>query len=233
MILCNTDEDKEKEQRYLDVLLQKYVDGIIVSSNTLSARQIDELNIPIVSIDREISKGIPTIVVENSKGARMATRFLKEKGRLRIAHIRGPEGIVNADERCEGYREVVSQEPWFKESYIVNGNYDMKSSIEATIELLRAHPEVDGIFAGNDTMAIGTVKAVHQLGLKVPEDMAVIGFDGIALAKATTPELTTIEQPISEFGKKAATMLVNLIDKEPVEQTFYKLDVHLVERHST
>ncbi|MHA0858122.1 LacI family DNA-binding transcriptional regulator [Paenibacillus sp. CMAA1364] len=233
VILCNSDGDIEKEQRYLDVLLQKYVNGIIVSSNTLSASQIEKLNIPIVSIDREISKGLPTIVVENHKGAMMATQFLESKGCTRIGHIRGPHKIVNAEERYEGYKEVVGKRSWFKDSYIVNGRYDMESSIEATLELLRLHPEIDGVFAANDVMAIGAVKAAYQLGKRIPEDISIIGFDGISLSKATTPELTTIVQPIYEMGEKAATMLVQLMEQQPIEETFCRLEVMLVERHST
>ncbi|MED4402196.1 LacI family DNA-binding transcriptional regulator [Metabacillus fastidiosus] len=233
MILCNSDEDIEKEQRYLDILLQKYVDGIIVFSNTLSMDQIRKLNIPIVSIDREISKDLPTIVVNNKKGAKLASSFLREKGCKRIAHLRGPYGIVNADERYAGYMDVVAEEEWFHEGYIVNGDYDMHSSIEATTELLRLHPEIDGIFAASDTMAIGAIKAVHKLGMKVPEDISIIGFNGIRLSEATTPELTTIVQPIYELGETALTMLVKLIEQQPMEEIFYKLDVHLVEREST
>ncbi|MED4456319.1 LacI family DNA-binding transcriptional regulator [Metabacillus fastidiosus] len=233
MILCNSDEDIEKEQRYLDILLQKYVDGIIVFSNTLSMDQIRKLNIPIVSIDREISKDLPTIVVNNKKGAKLASSFLREKGCKRIAHLRGPYGIVNADERYAGYMDVVAEEEWFHEGYIVNGDYNMQSSIEATTELLRLHPEIDGIFAASDTMAIGAIKAVHKLGMKVPEDISIIGFDGIRLSEATTPELTTIVQPIYELGETALTMLVKLIEQQPMEEIFYKLDVHLVEREST
>ncbi|WP_438349041.1 LacI family DNA-binding transcriptional regulator [Paenibacillus sp. FA6] len=233
VILCNSDGNTEKEQRYLDVLLQKYVNGIIVSSNTLNVNQIEKLNIPVVSIDREISKGLPTIVVENKKGAMMATHFLKSKGCTRIAHIRGPHAIVNAEERYGGYQEVVGKETWFKESYIANGNYDMETSIEATLELLGLHPEIDGIFAANDIMAIGAIKAAYQLGKRVPEDIAIIGFDGISLSKATIPELTTIVQPIYELGETATTMLVQLMERQPIEETYRILDVKLVERHST
>ncbi|MBU5672591.1 LacI family DNA-binding transcriptional regulator [Paenibacillus brevis] len=233
VILCNSDEDREKEQTYLDMLQQNYVNGIIVSSNTLTAKQIIELNIPVVSIDREISKGLPTIVVENMKGASKAARFLLDKGCSRIAHIRGPKGVVNAEERCEGYREAVSQQPWFNESYIVDGDYDMESSIEATLELLRSHPEIDGIFAANDVMAIGAMKAANQLGKRVPEELAIIGFDGIRLSSVTIPELTTIVQPIYELGEKATTMLVRLMNQQEVGQTYYILDVELVERNST
>ncbi|MFZ7946562.1 LacI family DNA-binding transcriptional regulator [Neobacillus sp. 19] len=233
VILCNSDGKVEKEQHYLDVLMQKYVDGIIVSSNTLSEDQVNALQIPVVSLDREISKDIPTIVVENSKGARLATQYLRNKGRSRIAHIRGPLAIVNANERCEGYKQIVSNEPWFSESYIVNGNFDMESAIEATMKLIQLHPEIDGIFAANDTMAIGAIKAVHKLGKKTPEDIAIIGFDGISLSKATTPELTTIVQPIYEMGEKAAQMLIGFVEEKPVENTFYRLDVQLVERESS
>lgn len=234
VILCNSDGDEKKEQNYLDVLQQQYVNGIIVSSNTLTATQIKQLNIPVVSIDRVISKGLPTIVVENKKGAMMATRFLQSKGCTRIGHIQGNSSIVNAEERCEGYKEIVGKEPWFNDTYIANGKYDMQSSIQATLELLQRHPEIDGIFAANDIMAIGAIKAAYQLGKKVPEDIAIIGFDGISLSKATTPELTTIEQPIYEMGEKATKMLVSLMEQQNEGQENYKiLDVTLVEREST
>lgn len=233
VILCNSDGKIKKEQHYLDVLMQKYVDGIIVSSNTLNHEQIKSLNIPVVSLDREISKDIPTIVVENNKGARLATQYLRDKGCNRIAHIRGPLSIVNANERCEGYKAIVSNEPWFSENYIVNGNFDMDSAIAKTIELLQQHPEIDGIFAANDTMAIGAIKAVHKIGKKTPEDIAIIGFDGISLSKATTPELTTIVQPIYEMGEKAAEMLIQFIEGKPVEHPFLRLDIELIERESS
>ncbi|MVO99946.1 LacI family DNA-binding transcriptional regulator [Paenibacillus lutrae] len=233
VILCNSDGDKDKEQAYLDVLKQKYVNGIIVSSNTLTALQVEELNVPVVSIDREISKGLPTIVVENKKGAVMATRFLQNKGCRRIGHIRGSYGVANAEERYEGYKEVVSKEPWFRESFIVNGDFDMQFSIEATAELLSLHPEIDGIFAANDIMAIGAMKAAYRLGRKVPEELAVIGFDGIKLSEVMTPELTTIVQPIYQLGETSTTMLISLMEQQPIEQTYYTMAVELVERKST
>jgi len=233
VILCNSDEDRVKEQAYLDMLQQNYVNGIIVSSNTMTAEQVIKLNIPVVSIDREISKGLPTIVVENMKGAHKATRYLMSKGCSRIAHIRGPQGVVNADERCEGYREVVQQESWFSESYIVDGDYDMEASIEATLELLKTHSEIDGIFAANDIMAIGAMKAASQLGIRVPDELAIVGFDGIKLSSVTIPELTTIVQPIYEMGEKATKMLVSLMNQQEVGQTYYKFDVDLIERNST
>lgn len=233
VILCNTDESQEKEQSYLEMMVQKYIDGMIVASNTLNAAQVTKYNIPVVSIDREISKELPSIMVENKKGASMAVSFLKKKGRKRIAHLRGPAYIPNAVERCSGYLEEVGKEPWFEESYIADGNYEMKTSIESTLQLLKTHPEIDAIFAGNDLSAIGAIKAIHKLGKNVPGDIAVVGFDGIMLSESTTPELTTVAQPIYELGEMAATTLVKLIEQQPDKQPFYKLPVQLIERQST
>ncbi|CEG25387.1 LacI family DNA-binding transcriptional regulator [Bacillus sp. B-jedd] len=233
VILCNTDENAEKERTYLEMMMQKYIDGIIVASNTLSASQVTKYKIPVVSIDREISKELPSIMVENKKGAAMAVRFLKEKGRQRIAHLKGPDYVPNALERCRGYLDEVENESWFQESYIADGQYDMTASFNATVHLLQKHPEIDAIFAGNDLSAIGAIKAIYKLGKKVPEDVAVVGFDGIMLSESTTPELTTVAQPIYEIGERAATALVNIIEKQPMEETYVKLDVQLIERQST
>ncbi|MCQ6264762.1 LacI family transcriptional regulator [Fictibacillus sp. WQ 8-8] len=233
VVFCNTDENAEKEEDYLEILLQKYVDGLIVASNTLTAEKVKQLNIPVVSIDRKINADIPTVVVKNKSGAQKAASFLKGMGCKRIAHLSGPEHIDNAMERRAGYLEEVGSELWFDSSYIEDGNYDMKTAIKATLQLLNRHPEIDGIFAGNDVMAIGAIKAAHQFGKKVPEELAIIGFDGIALSEATTPELTTVGQPIYDMGTIVADLLVKLIEKKPVENTFYELDVELIEREST
>ncbi|MCJ8008682.1 LacI family DNA-binding transcriptional regulator [Lederbergia wuyishanensis] len=233
VILCNTDGNKEKEQRYLDMLLQKYVDGIIFTTTSLDPDMLQQLQIPIVCMDRKVSTNITTVVVNNKKGAQLATQFLLDKGCKRVAHIRGPENVYTAKERLEGYLDIVKNKEWFKESYIVNGQYGMEKAIEATLELLQTNPEIDGIFAANDTTAIGAMKAAHQIGLRIPEDISIIGFDGIALSKSTIPELTTVAQPIYEIGKKAASLLVQLIDGNSIQQNLFTLDVKLIERHST
>ncbi|KSU82015.1 transcriptional regulator [Fictibacillus enclensis] len=233
VFFCNTDENVEKEEHYLEILLQKYVDGVIVASNTLTAEKVKELNIPVVSIDRKITAEIPTVVVKNKEGAQKATSYLKEIGCERIAHLRGPHHIDNANERADGYLEEVGSAPWFQSSYIADGNYVMKTAIQATVELLERHPEIDGIFAANDVMAIGAVKAAHRIGKMVPEELAIIGFDGISMAEATTPELTTIAQPIYDMGTAVTDLLVKLIEKKPVERTFLELKVELIEREST
>lgn len=94
-------------------------------------------------------------------------------------------------------------------------------------------PEIDGIFAGNDVMAVGAIKAAHQLGRKIPDDLSIIGFDGIALGEMTIPELTTIAQPIYRMGELATHILINLIEGKAIKQTYYELDIQLIKREST
>ncbi|MGJ7918970.1 LacI family DNA-binding transcriptional regulator [Neobacillus sp. LXY-4] len=233
LILCNSDEKVEKEKKYLEVMKQKYVDGVIIVTSTLTPKYIEENGTPIVALDRPIGNDIPSISVNNYEGARQAVQYLKSIGCNKIAHIRGPENIINADERFNGYMAEVGQEPWFNEDYIVTGNFNVVETTEVTKKLLDKHPDIDGIFAGNDYMAVGVIKAAVELGLRVPADLSVIGFDGIQLCQLTSPEITTIAQPIYEMGHKAAELLLELIEGRPVDKMHQEFAVKLIERQST
>ena len=233
VMLCNSDENSEKELEYLDIFSQKYVDGAIIVSNTLQAKQIEQLNMPIVVIDRPIHANIPSVVVKNQEGARVATEHLKDIGCKVIAHIRGPENVINAGLRYRGYLDIVKGATWFHESLVVNGNYAKKTATAVTKQLLLDFPEVDGIFAGNDLMALGAIKAAEQMGRKVPEDLAIIGFDGIDLCEITSPELTTMAQPIYEMGTTAAKKVLSLLEGKRLDQNEHVFEVSLIKRQST
>jgi LacI family transcriptional regulator len=105
--------------------------------------------------------------------------------------------------------------------------------MHAVTQLFARHPDVDGIFAGNDLMAIGALKGVRRMGLRVPEDVAICGFDGVGLTEITEPELTTVAQPIYEMGVLAAQVLLETIGTGREEARVYQLDVKLVQRNST
>ncbi|MFZ3590031.1 LacI family DNA-binding transcriptional regulator [Bacillus sp. DJP31] len=233
LILCNSDEDENKEQQYLDVLKQKYVDGVIMVTSTLTPKNIEKMGIPIVALDRTIGHSIPSVSVNNYQGARDAVQYLKSLGCHKIAHIRGPENVINADERCNGYLDEVKNNEWFHPELIVNGYYDIKRTIAVTRELLLQYPDIEAIFAGNDYMAAGVLKAALSIGRKVPDDLVIIGFDGIDLCTLTTPELSTMSQPIYEIGKVAATMLLDIIGGKPIEEMHHQYSVQLIERLST
>ncbi|UFT98818.1 LacI family transcriptional regulator [Radiobacillus kanasensis] len=234
-VLCNSDDQLVKEQKYFNVLKQKYVDGFIVVTSTLTAEHTNGMNVPIVALDRPIAKHIPSFMVDNYEGAKIAVQHLLDNGCKKIAHIRGPEQVYNAKLRLQGYIDTVSHYPWFNENLIVTGNYNLSLAKEVAIKLLKNNPDVDGIFAGNDVMAIGVIKAAEELGINVPNQLAIVGFDGISLGETTSPTLTTIQQPIYEMGSKATELLIKIIEKDRTLQD----DLHvqypakLLKRQST
>jgi LacI family transcriptional regulator len=233
LILCNSDEKIEKEIMYLDAMKQKYVDGIIIVTSTLTPKHIEKRDIPIVALDRPISKDIPSVSVDNFNGARKAVQYLKEIGCGKIAHIRGPHTIINADERFRGYMQEVDNESWFIHDLVVDGEHNINATTEVTKELLMKHPDIDGIFAGNDYMAVGVLKAAEQLGICIPDDLSLVGFDGIQLSQLTSPELTTMAQPIYQLGYTAAELLLEMIEGKPISKLHHQFDVTLMKGQST
>ncbi len=233
LILCNSDEKVEKERKYLEVMKQKYVDGVIIVTSTLTPKHVEENGIPIVALDRPIANSIPSVSVNNFDGARQAVQYLKSIGCKKIAHVRGPQNVINADERFFGYLAEVKQEPWFNDGLIVTGNFNVVQTTEVTKKFLADNPDVDGIFAGNDYMAVGVIKAAVEMGLRIPDDLAVIGFDGIQLCQLTSPELTTMAQPIYEMGYTAAELLLDMVEGRKVEKMHHEFEVELIERQST
>ncbi len=237
VILCNSDDQGSKERSYIEVLKKKYIDGIIFASSTLEDADISKMrksNIPLVLLDRAPNKESCSVVrVNNYAGAQMAVRHLLEIGCKRIAHIYGPLEMITARERLAGFEDLVKAFDWFSPTLMVPGDFSIDGGRKAIETLLAKHPDVDGIFAGNDLMAIGAMKALFSLGKRVPEDVSVIGFDGIGLTEIVEPELTTIAQPIYEMGTLAAATLIQKITGELAENPIHELDVTLMVRDST
>jgi len=232
-ILCNTSESAKIERQYIQNLKQKYIDGFIMATNTLTADEIEGLELPMVAVDRSGSSVIPTVTSKNREGARVAVQALLRQGCRKIAHIRWPKGMWIAEERCQGYLDLVEDEAWFTPKLIVNGNFQLKEAIRTATKLFREHPDIDGVFAGNDLMAIGTLRALQEQGIRVPEQVQIIGYDGIALAEMVYPELSTISQPIYEMGMLAARILIKKIEQKPLDEENYQLEVALIQRGTT
>lgn len=231
-ILCNTDNQKEKEMAYLHALRQKSIDGIIIVSNALTNEQVRKMQMPLIALDRKPTPELTSITVNNRTGAKAAVRYLRAAGCQTIAHIRGPENVSSATERLEGYLEEVKNETWFSDDFIRSGHYTFEDAYQETKELLQQYPHIDGIFAGNDVMGVGTIKAAEDLHIKIPDDLAVIGFDGIELGKTTTPALTTMAQPIYRLGARSAELLIQKIEDPKTALQSEAHDVSLVERSS-
>jgi LacI family transcriptional regulator len=237
VILCNSDAQIGKEKGYIDLLKSKNIDGIIFASKTLGQEEADKLtssNIPFVCLDRAPTNDRCSVVRSNNReGGMLAVKHLLEIGYRKIAHIYGPQDLITAKERLAGYEESVKAFDWFSPSLLVPGDFHIAGGIQATEKLLQRHPDVDAIFAGNDLMAVGALKALHRMGIKVPEQVGVCGFDGIQMAEITQPELTTIAQPIYDMGALVSRILIKKIEGTAEEDRIYELGVTLVPREST
>ncbi|WBL14643.1 LacI family DNA-binding transcriptional regulator [Sutcliffiella sp. NC1] len=231
VMLCNSDQDPVKEAEYLNAFQLNYVDGIILATHTLDIHKWMETTIPIVSLDRVSEQLLPSITSHNYDGAKKAVQLLVEKGAKNIAHIKGPEHVNPVIERHNGF---VDQANDLQLPYVIgHSDFELESAEEVAFAFYENNPNVDGIFCSNDTIAIGFLKTALKLGKKVPEDLQIIGFDGITFGKMIYPEISTIAQPIYEMGKTAAELLIKLINNENVEQTYFKLPIEVLERGTT
>jgi LacI family transcriptional regulator len=237
VILCNSDGMGTKEKSYIEILKKKFVDGFIFASNTLNQEDIQHLEkskIPLVVLDRAPSQSVCSVVrSKNREGARLAVNHLLEQGCRKIAHIYGPQELLPAKDRLLEYENTVKHLEWYTPSLAVPGDFTINGGIQAAQNLMNRHPDIDGIFAGNDLMAIGALKALHRMGVRVPDQVALCGFDGIEITKITEPEITTVMQPIYEMGAFVCRILIKKIEGILEEDHTYELDVSLQVRQST
>ena len=227
VILCNTEGDTERESFYLDVLYQKRVDGIILVSVGIPTHAVESLQkhkLPLVAVDRDFPDyGIDSVLTDNLAGAILATRHLINLGHRRIACITGPSFINPSSARITGYLQAL-QEAGISadERYVVTGDFHPESGWKAAMSLLSLNDRPTAILTCNDLMAFGVLRAAAEMGLRVPEDLALVGYDDIELAAYYTPALTTVAQPKNEMSQMAVEILVKRINGEnggPVKQT--------------
>ncbi|RDU38256.1 LacI family transcriptional regulator [Neobacillus piezotolerans] len=237
LILINSDEDSIRSSTFWRSLESRYTDGLILASFQFKdsvLKELNAMNIPFVRIDRAADKSsTDSIGIDNYKGAKLAVNHLFEIGCRKIAHICGPPNFQPSLERIRGYKDELAEKGVSYLPIILEGDFSLESGKTLTDKLLYEHPDVDGIFLANDMMAIGSLKILKQLGIKVPEDIAIIGFDGIKLVEMVDPEISTIEQPIYDIGVVATSRLIDMIENVHATDEEVQLDVRLVKREST
>ncbi|HEY4553116.1 MAG TPA: LacI family DNA-binding transcriptional regulator [Bacillaceae bacterium] len=237
VLLCNTDSNTYKEKDYIAKMKGRFVDGILFAGHTLQETDIKALEadkIPLVVLDRAPGEDLCLVVrSKNREGAKLAVEHLVEVGCKKIAHIYGPQDAATARERLLGYEEAAMEYPWYTPSLLERGDFTIKGGMEAAERLMERHPDIDGIFAGNDLMAIGVLKKLKRMNIQVPNQIALVGFDGIELTEITEPELSTIAQPIYQIGAIAISLLIKKIEGILVESQSYEMDVELIARGST
>jgi DNA-binding LacI/PurR family transcriptional regulator len=171
--------------------------------------------------------------VDNAGGARQAVAHLAASGRRRIANIAGPQDMGVGLARLAGYREACAEAGLpIDEDMIAYGDFSEPSGVAAMRQLLARRPDLDAVFIASDLMAAGALRALKEAGKRVPEDVAVVGFEDSAVARQTDPPLTTVHQPVEEMGRQMARLLVSRIRDDQLAQPYVLLDTHLVVRQS-
>jgi DNA-binding LacI/PurR family transcriptional regulator len=231
LMIFNSKDDDELEQHHLGVLSQYNIDGLILVANTRNIKDYIKLNIPLLTIDHIIDDSIPSITSDNINGGRLAAKKLVNTGAKRLIHFRGPSTLLTVIERSKGFYDVLSEHT---DVSVVSCDLDFKNpDINEIEEFLKKHPNVDGIFCSSDIIAIYVKSVLSKLHYDVPNDVQIIGFDNIELSEVLIPKLTTIAQPIDEFGTVAMDILQKLIKKQPLEISHIVLPVNLIERETT
>lgn len=196
-----------------------YLDGVIAANASLDDKLIPRLfeeGLPFVNIGRHPDDRVNYVDVDNTGGARMATEHLIRLGHKRIATICGPLDMTPAQDRLNGYRDVMSTHRLpVSEGWIVEGDFTEAGGRAAMMQLLPEEPTA--VFAASDSMAIGAIKAIRAARLQVPDDIAIVGFDDIPSALTIDPELTTVRQPIERIGQLAVETLIHVIDGETAD----------------
>ena len=238
LVLCNSDLDADKQMEYVQSLLEKRIDGIMMNSvSMLSQEQQAQLagsGVPIVLLNRPASNHtFSTVCADNEAGGALAARHLLGLGHRKIAHLTGPRQHGNLSDRARGFVRALQSAEHPVQPTVLHGKFNFDGGAELARKLLDAHPDVTAIFAANDVMAFGVVQAVLDRGLRIPEDLSLIGFDNIQFSGIVHPPLTTVHQPKYEMGSAAVEILLRLArNKGKQTPEHRRLGVELIERQS-
>ena len=231
-------------QPILQFLLARQVDGILWAVQEVNnnrdwlADGLEGIQVPIIFLTMEPRPGIPMISIDNYAGGVLATQHLLDQGRRKIAHLSGPLDWWESNQRKKGWKDTLEKAGLqVKENHAVEGNWSSASGQLAFQQLLNSYPEMDAIFVANDQMALTVLRMAGQKGLRVPHDLAVVGFDNIAESAYFWPSLTTINHDQHELGCRAVRELVNHIEalrrNEKVKAQNILLTPELVIRESS
>lgn len=219
VIILQSNESLELEKKQVSLLINKRVDGIIMSlsnesNNDFHIKEILRKEIPFVQFDK-ISKLIPSskVIINDQKAAMEAVQHLIDKGCKKIAHIRGPDNPQNAIDRFLGYKKALEKNEIVYDSKLVYTckNVTFEEGLEFAKQIVQEHPDVDGIFVITDLVAVGVLAYFNEKGIEVPNQVAVIGFSNWFMSQVITPKLSTVDQPSYEMGVAAFSLLLEEI----------------------
>jgi LacI family transcriptional regulator len=223
VILCNSDDDPDKQNDYLQVLLTKRCDGLIIATLTQTDHALlGRLKVPTVLLDRAPTQlGIDLVSTDNALGGELAARHLLSLGHTRLACIAGPAGLALSEQRVGAFRRTMQEGGvTVPPESVLHADFTSGGGYRAAMQLLQAATPPAAIFCCNDLMAIGVLRAAGELGMPVPGALSVVGFDDIELAQFVHPPLTTVAQNTRELGKLTAQCLLERIadPKRPIRR---------------
>jgi DNA-binding LacI/PurR family transcriptional regulator len=238
VLIGNSDESVEKEARYLNAMQAEAVDGIILPPSCegrSAAIDLARAGVPLVCVDRRLDKArVDTVVVDNVRGAAEATEHLIALGHRRIGYLEGKQGVSTSRERLEGYHTALARSGIEKDpALVLAGDSRPESGRRLAAKLLESADRPTALVVGNGMMTLGALEAIHARGLRIPEDVAVVGYDDMPWALALTPALTVVRQPGYELGSRAMELLRQRIREPARSITTVMLQPELVVRGSS
>ncbi|EEO01416.1 substrate-binding domain-containing protein [Vibrio cholerae] len=238
LILCNTEGDNQRMKASINTLLQKRVDGLLLMCSTLEGERLDVFDrypdIPIVVMDWGPILFASDKIQDNSlQGGYMAAKHLIECGHKEIGCITGPLIRHQAQMRYEGYKRALAEAGIaINPDWIVESDFECEGGYQAFEKLYQRGKLPSALFVSNDMMAMGVIQAASQRGLRVPDDLSLIGYDDVHIAKFMTPALTTIHQPTYRLGKAAVDTLLYRLENPDTTAQVVQLEPTLVVRNS-
>lgn len=245
VVILQSNESLELEKKQVALLINKRVDGIIMSlsnesNNDFHIKEILRKEIPFVQFDK-ISKLIPSskVIINDQKAAMEAVQHLIDKGCKKIAHIRGPENPQNAIDRFIGYKKALEKNgiPYDSKLVYTCKNVTFEEGLEFAKQIIEEHPDVDGIFVITDLVAVGVLAYFNEKGIQVPNKIAVIGFSNWFMSQVITPKLSTVDQPSYEMGVAAFSLLLEEMicrkDRKVFIPRTIELETSIIERDSS
>ncbi|CAG1013905.1 MAG: LacI family DNA-binding transcriptional regulator [Anaerolinea sp.] len=207
-----------EEHRYLDLFQRSYVDAMVlvaIDVHIYELREVIDRGVPVVLVHQNIDKSVPSFQADNFGGGREITQHLIGHGYTRLAYITGTDHTPDNRDRLRGMRDALNSSGLsLEETNILAGDFLPGSGYRAALELMRRPELPHAIFAANDQMAVDAIKALREHGLRVPDDIAVVGFDDVLMAQYVSPTLTTVHQPLYELGLQAAQMVLTTLQNQ-------------------
>ena len=236
-VLFRPIEPDDPEGSYVDLARGRHTDGLILSGPRLDDPHLQQLHrddFPLVLHGQLPNSDIPSVDVDNVSGARAAVEHLLALGRRRVGMItNAPLTYTSSHQRLEGYRQALEQAGIpYDENLVQYGNFDEESGVAAIETLLTLDESPTAVFVASDMVAMGALRTLHDRGLRVPEDIAIVSFDDITAARFITPALTTVHVPTFGLGWSAAELLIRTIEQDYPDQTHVLLNTELIIRES-